>query len=734
MPVTAPIIAGRAFFHSLRIAFKTGGRWAAWAVSLVPVVGVILLVLLSLRQPQVETFALLEKPPASLQQAQALLQQQDKLRAGLLNAYLAPYRYLSAVGEVRHVSDLYRYSLSMNQDAAWKFEQAYEYVILPFLYIPAHPTQLNSPDNSVFTDDANQAASLYQNFFDRPILQGEQREIVAAVRANSNGNQAEVAWQAVDDREVLLTRQEVNINEQGDWADVEIHEVYENRTGARQEVLYYFNLPKSAVVTGLWLGPTADRSQAYAYQVAPRGAAQATYRNEIRLNMDPALVEQIGPRQYRLRAFPVEPRRWNPDSNQLGPGPELHLWMTYRVMAQDNAWPLPQLAQKFNVYWDGSSTRLINGIPSPAGVATWLPESFPATQAVQPAAHRIDFPNGQTVIARPVTATQTSPSVDGLRLAVVLDRSYSMNDHSQDVKAAITYLKNMTKLRSEPDIYLTASVYRGESPSQIKLASFNSDQVVNVGGQNAATLLAQFEELQSGKEYDAILVLTDASGFELGQSNVNLNVPDAPVWIVHLGGGFPLGYDDATQQAIQASGGGAASSLDEALTRFNATRSGAGQLDIVDGYQWQTLPTSQANAHAGVIQANEGQAQSKDAGFAALAARRVILAEMFKNKGSLDQLSTLDQLHQLAIDNSIVTPYSSMLVLVDNRQQALLNQLSEQADRFQREVEDLGNTSRVNPNIITGVPEPQEWLLMALAVLTLAFAYRKKLTGKPAGE
>ena len=246
-------------------------------------------------------------------------------------------------------------------------------------------------------------------------------------------------------------------------------------------------------------------------------------------------------------------------------------------MAQDNAWPLPQLAEKFNVFWDGSSTRLINGKPSPAARRPGCRHPLPASQPVKPVAHRIDFPNGQTVIARPVDLQRAAPSAAGLRLAVVLDRSFSMNDRAADVKATLANLKNITNPGSEPDIYLTSSVYRGESPSQITLASFNPDQVVYFGGQNAADLLAQFQQLQSGQKYDAILVLTDGSGFELGQSEVKLNVPDAPVWIVHLGGGFPLGYDDPTQQAIQASGGGIAGSLEEALTRFYAARTGAGQ-------------------------------------------------------------------------------------------------------------------------------------------------------------
>lgn len=731
MPVTAPVIAGRAWLHSLRTAFKTGGRPVAWAVSLLPVAGVILLVVLSMRQPQAEAFALLEKPPATPQQAQVLLKEQDKIRAGLLNAYLAPYRYMSAVGEVRHINGIYTSALGMTPEAAWKFEQAYEVVIRPLLYTPVHPSDSNTPDNSAFTNETNEAATLYQNFFDRPIVQGEQKTIVAAVRENSNGAQAEAAWQAVDDREVFLSRQEVTIAEHGDWADVELHEVYQNRTNRRKEVLYYFNLPESAVITGLWLGPTDDRSQSFVYQVAPRGAAQAVYRNEIRLNADPALVEQIGPRQYRLRAFPVEPRQWLPGSDTPTPGPALHLWLTYRVMAADNAWPLPQLAQKFNVFWDGSSIRLINGKPLLSSATAWLPAFAQASQTVKAVAHRIDFPNGQTVIARPASSGGTSVSAAGLHLAVVLDRSFSMAGRSMDVKATLINLKNITSPGNEPDIYLTSSAYRGEAPSRVTLASFNPDQVMYFGGQNAADLLSQFQQLQDGQSYDAILVITDGSGFELGQGKVKLKVPDAPVWVLHLGNGFPLGYDDPTQQAIQASGGGIAGSLEEALTRFYAARTGAGQIDFVDGYEWQTLPTSQANTQTRAVPANLSQANPEEAGFVALAARRVILAEMFKNKGALDQLPILDQLHQLAIDNSIVTPYSSMLVLVDDRQRSLLQKLEAQFDRFDREVENIGDTSRVNPNIITGVPEPQEWLLMALAVLASGYLYWRKLAVKP---
>jgi hypothetical protein len=101
--------------------------------------------------------------------------------------------------------------------------------------------------------------------------------------------------------------------------------------------------------------------------------------------------------------------------------------------------------------------------------------------------------------------------------------------------------------------------------------------------------------------------------------------------------------------------------------------------------------------------------------FAALAARRIILAEMGRQAGNLADLETLDQLHAIAIEQGIVTPFSSMIVLVEARQERLLERLENRDDRFEREYEDVGETEQLPPMNVTGVPEPEEWLLIGLA-------------------
>jgi putative PEP-CTERM system integral membrane protein len=353
----------------------------------------------------------------------------------------------------------------------------------------------------------------------------------------------------------------------------------------------------------------------------------------------------------------------------------------------------------------------------------WLPASVPAASPVEPVAHRVDFPGGESVVVRPASAGDQPELAGNLHLAVVLDRSRSMADRAAEVSAALARLDGLAG--ATVDVYLTASRYRGEEPSRANLADLDLTNIMYYGGQNAAELLAQFDALRAGQAYDAVFVLTDGSGYELGASDVVVPRPAAPVWMVHLGGNFPLGYDDATLEALQASGGGVAGDVEEALARLAvALEAGQGvsSYDVVDGYTWSTVPTEEAEAGDAVA------AGDASTGFAAIAARRLILAAMQEQRGALDELDTLDYLHEIAVEQGIVTPYSSMIVLVNERQEELLDELEARGDRFQREYEQVGETAPQNPFAVTGVPEPEEWLLIAVAAGMLGwYAYTKRL-------
>jgi putative PEP-CTERM system integral membrane protein len=333
------------------------------------------------------------------------------------------------------------------------------------------------------------------------------------------------------------------------------------------------------------------------------------------------------------------------------------------------------------------------------------------------------------VLVEPVTASDL-PEPEGMRLAVVLDRSRSMAKAADQVKAALVELEELAASGSEIEIFLTASKFRGEEPSRTSLADFEPDGLLFFGGQNAAELLAQFEALRNGETYDAVLVLTDDSGYELTGEDIEVPIPNEPVWMVHLAGDFPLGYDDGTLAAIQASGGGVTGSVAEAMIRLAATFEGQqniGSIDVIDGYRWSTVTTGPAKAQAGLALAIPA-----DDDFAAFGARRLILSEMQRQRGNLAQVDILDHLHDIAVEHSVVTPYSSMIVLINRDQERLLRLLEARGDRFQREYEEVGETTPENPFDVTGVPEPEEWLLLALAVGMLGwYIYTTRLKMQP---
>jgi putative PEP-CTERM system integral membrane protein len=739
-PLAVPILSLRAWLHS----FRTQGNQYGWrgsaGVVLITVLVAVILFITADQQPQANAFQLLQEPPASTEEAAALLRQDRVIRTGLLNAYLAPFRYISSTGEVEHIRWIYESTFKLDREKAFAVQRMYERVATPLIYKPVQAVP--SPGwgvNQSMLDESREAARLYQAFFDQSIVEAERETIVRAVRSTWSLQQAEDAWRAVDDREVYLVQQEITITEFTDWAEVEVFEVYQNQTANMQEVVYYFNLPESAVLTGVWLGDSAERSKRFEFQVSPRGAAQTVYREQLSVKIDPALLEQIGPRQYRLRVFPIPPVRltWDNASGlrSFEEAPPLYLWMTYRTVAIDKAWPLPKLADKRNVFWDNRTIRLVNGEPLNFIDDDWMPESLPASGTITPQVHLTNLPEGHSVLVIPLDNIDHPTLPTDLRLAVVLDRSHSMEAYAAEAQAALARLEQIAGPNS--DVYLTSSQFRGEDPQITSLRELDFNDVLYFGGQDPAQMLEQFSLLSSGKNYDAVLVLTDGSAYELGAAKYSLPVPGAPVWMVHLSNTIPLGYDDGTLEAIQASGGGVVGDVEVALQRLAVAMAGQTALgmeavvvqDIYDGYEWTVLPSKMVSTY---LAANNLSSIRESSGFESIAARRLILAEMQRYRGDLKDLATLDYLHSLAEEYNLVTPYSSMIVLVTSLQRQQLQQMEQRGDRFDREYEPVGTTIPPVQGPLAGVPEPHEWLLLGLAAAFLIYyLYSNKLILKP---
>jgi hypothetical protein len=79
----------------------------------------------------------------------------------------------------------------------------------------------------------------------------------------------------------------------------------------------------------------------------------------------------------------------------------------------------------------------------------------------------------------------------------------------------------------------------------------------------------------------------------------------------------------------------------------------------------------------------------------------------------------LDTIHEIAKQSQIVTPYSSMIVLVNERQKQSLKDAEQNSDHFKRTIEDNQLPQPSNNSFVSGVPEPAEWLLIAIAIASL---------------
>lgn len=639
------------------------------------------------RQPQQEAFELLSHPPKTAGERLAMLAKSDGIRAGLVNAYLSPYRYLATNEEATGLNDLYEKRLKFAPASARKVQDAFNGLARPFLY-----------DGKSVMEDARKAELLYEDYFDVAIQEGEREAINHALASTYDRSEDEAGLLDKDAEVVRIEAQDLTVEERGDYAMVELHEAYQNQTGRQAEVLYHFALPESAVVTGLWLGDTDDKRKRFPFAVAAKGAAQSTYRGEMRRRQDPALLEQVGPGSYRLRAYPVPARTVDA---KTGDSPELHLWLTYEVMAKDGAWPLPELIEKRNAYIDDTTTLTLNGKAMRRHHGAWLPEGLKAAQPQAAPKRRVVAVGDYTVTAVPLKQAGAGQPLRGANVAVVIDRSRSMAGHTKEVLAAMHALRGRAQ---NEGFKLTTIVTGYETKELTATGDPTAEELLAWGSTAPLAALAQVQALAATKKLTAVILLTDANGFDRRNDAQDALVLPWPVWIVHLGRELPKAYDDKLLLPLLASGGGATRDVETVLARM-----GLPEQLVDDTYAWTI------DQHPGALAVN---AQ----GFLPFAAAHLIRDAL--GKGA--QREHYEALHAVAQKTSVVSPVSSMIVLVNDQQRQALAAAEAQANKFDT-TQETGKELLTTPfGTVSATPEPEEWLLMAMAGMALAAVYWQK--------
>lgn len=683
------------------------GRIRTAQISLGVVTLWIVLLINFSHQPQGLAFKKLATIPQTDQQKQELLAQSSTIRKGLVNAYLSAYRYLGAVKDSNSMEALYRDVFNLPQPLLDRIQNSYNQLLSPFLY------------QGDLDKDSEKAEKLYADFFDTSIQKGERLAIQHALKSTAILDEAKAGLLNINQKKVWLAKQEINIQEQGDWAEVEIYENYQNQTTDVEEIFYSFSLPETAVITGLWLGDTNNKATRFPFTVSPRGAAQKVYNSQVRRErpVDPALLEQVGIQHYRLRAFPIPPKSLSGNPNNPNTPSSMHLWLTYKVMRQGNQWPLPKLGEKRNIFWTNSTERIRNQKIIKGFEKDWLETSLPASQ--QPIkSHEMILANYK-ITAQPLVQTDyVLPQ--GKQFAIILDTSHSMGNHQPELAKTLDWFKNNILPNNQADLYLTAT--DGNQPQFLdNLQEFEVKKKAFYGTLQIKEMLRQFVQLQGNKQYDSIVLISDEGSYELSEDKTGVPQLSVPFWIVHLGSLAPA-YEDGTLKMIQKSGGGVATDISEVMKRIATTekltqnlanspqpkaikpQSKPTVLTVADGYGWFMEKTTEK--------------PTNPQGFDPIAAK--LLVRGLSQKTSDQQLTELDGIHAIAKTYNIVTPYSSMIVLVNDEQRQALKAAEASKDRFNRQVE-TGKEQLNKPNnpLNTNVSVPEPRMIVGLGIIGL---------------
>jgi len=666
--------------------------------------------MLTNQQTETATLQLLDEKIAKPEYEKELLSQADAIRASLLKAYIAPYRYVSPTGTSRFLTEIYRDVFSTRTDSIEWPQAVFNSLATPFLYEGE-------------SWEREKAKKYYEYFFDTPIQKAERETILRAIKHTwETDNSNEAGLLNASSHNVHLKAQAIQLKEQKGVLTVTLNQRLENKTYEAQEVVMHFSLPEDAVVTGLWLSDDAEKLQKYPYVLAPKGAAQAVYKAEVNRRVDPALLEKTGPYQYRLRAYPVPAK-----SSATEVAEPLYVQLEYQTLIEENGrWAIPNLLEKRNIYWDDETQYSINGIALDSqqqGWPAWLPARMVENNPFTPAKKQVFIDDKVKIQAIPRQHNKEKPSFKQ-PLRILIDGSYSMAKHK-------LYLLSLLQQLSDSGIEFNSYFCRDDC---IVLEHFSAlEEQTFYGNSQTHDHMAASMRIEQQTDLLAVIILSDEGSYELATENdiEALNSP-VPLWLVHFTQTLPYAYDDKVIDLIKRSKGGVGTNLMDVLMRIDqqSIKQAAGiatdsnVIGISKDYIWLEQETMAESHHTTHRTPEHNPALAK-----IIAAYRL---KHLMHKMDMRQLDNLDAIHAIAKEHGIVSYYSSMLVLVNDRQKEALKKAEKADDRFEREVE-TGEQDPTTPSdlfSVPAVPEPEEWLLLIIMGGMLSVAvWRRRFGG-----
>ncbi len=463
--------------------------------------------------------------------------------------------------------------------------------------------------------------------------------------------------ESISEAQVKLENQRISATSQnnGLFAHISIEQTFSNTAYSDQEVIYEFSLPSGSVITDLKLGNNLE----YKGRVAPKGAAAKTYQREVNKMRDPALLEQTGPRQYRLRIYPIPAKMYtsnvqNTQKVQFG----------YLVPLGKEGYALPSYTKKQNIEEKrkiATAVKLNGTTVSINSKANTIPTANAAEKLCNNPIEDIEIKNSGTDARILYTQAACSPLVSsGLRLALIYDVSAHRKNTKQwqEIQNLLThnpdfFNKNTVDLYYFNDLISSKQTLR----PNIKIAD-----PVYFGEREVDTLPPQINE-----NYSAVLLLTD-NEFIIPTNLVNFSENGAKIIVVYENNKIPA-FTQQTTYTILETNTKIEGNVEEALIFAIRNDLELGDETLLKTPYWNLVRSVTSTTNA-----------SEDQNLQELLTSYEIQKAISTYKGFIDQNPGFaDMLYQ---KTQSVTHLSSLIALVNGQQELNLYYDSQKYDRY----------------------------------------------------
>jgi len=221
--------------------------------------------------------------------------------------------------------------------------------------------------------------------------------------------------------------------------------------------------------------------------------------------------------------------------------------------------------------------------------------------------------------------------------------------------------------------------------------------------------------LSSEESKKAVVVITDRTFFRENEKVPDYTALNKPTWFLLLDRQYARSVNDNLLKRLYEIGGGIETDWENILTAYTRHEFKMSQKDVVDidaRYIWRISKAKKLNKAPDLVEP--------------LSAHKLILHAV--ERGVTKDEKELDQLQKIAMRSNIISPYSSMIVLVDDAQRKMLEDAAKEKDRFNRQVE-TGKELLSSPKApfeATAVPEPEEWALIIAVFGFLLLHFHRK--------